>query len=161
MLGDIQVLKEGAFGAIGSTSFKVAAGTVASINPGEPVAKALGAAVVASNATVSQVVGTDFLAGISETTSTETAGSAGSVGVTPIVNGVTYLIAPAVAATWDTQAKYDALVGARVLIQKVAGVYTILAADGATNGCVVQPLDIFKYPGKVAFSFRSGLNFLS
>ena len=81
--------------------------------------------------------------------------------VTPLVPGVTYLIAPKVAATWDTQAEYDALVGARVLLDLTAGAYTILAADGATNGCVVEPLDISKYPGKVAFSIRNGVSYLA
>lgn len=63
------------------------------------------------------------------------------------------MIAPKVAATWNTQAKYNALVGARVLIDLTAGVYTILAADGAGNGCIVEYLDISKYPGMVAFSW--------
>jgi hypothetical protein len=40
-------------------------------------------------------------------------------------------------------------------------VYTILAVDGATSGCVIQPLDISRYPGKVAFSFRNGVSDLT
>lgn len=163
-LGDIQSFKNGSFGAPGSVQFKVASGTTASINPGEPVAKTLGNStgnVVSSDATSAQVVGTDYLAGISETTSTETASAAGVVDVTPLVGGQQWLISPTTAASWDTQSEYDALVGARVLIQKSAGIYTILASDSANNGCVVQPLDISKYPGKVAFSFRNGLNYLA
>ncbi len=78
--------------------------------------------------------------------------------------GTTYLITPDVAATWDTQAEYDALVGKRVLIKLSAvtgGTYTILASDSAANGCVIQALDIAKYPGKVAFAFRNGVSVLS
>jgi hypothetical protein len=60
-----------------------------------------------------------------------------------------------------TQSEYDALVGKRVLIDLTTGSYTILATDSANNGCVVQPLDISKQPGKVAFSFRDGCNYLA
>ena len=98
---------------------------------------------------------------ISASTSTETTTAAGTVEVVPLVPGVTYLVSPKVAATWDTQAEYDALVGARVLLDVTNGVITILAADGANNGCVVEPLDIRKYPGKVRFSLRQGLNYLT
>lgn len=60
-----------------------------------------------------------------------------------------------------TQAEYDALVGARVLIDLTAGSYTLLASDSANNGCVVEPLDISLFPGKVAFSIRAGANYLA
>lgn len=163
-LGDILVLNDGAFGAIGSRKFAVASGTTASIKAGTPVAKALGNTtgnVVSAAVTNTPVVGTDFFAGIAETSSTETSTAAGTVQVTPLVPGVTYLIAPKVAATWDTQSEYDALVGARVLLDLTAGYYTILAADGATNGCVVEPLDISKNPNKVAFSIRNGVSYLA
>ena len=91
-------------------------------------------------------------------TSTQTASVAGTVDYMPLTSGVTYLISPKVAATWDTQAEYDALVGARVLIDLTSSVYTILAADGATYGCVIAPLDVVKFPGKVAFKIRSAVN---
>jgi len=163
MLGDIQIYDEAAFGYPGDAQFAVAASATL-INAGEPVLKALGNAsgnVVSPLANNEPVVGTNFMAGIASTTSTNTAGAAGTVQVTKLVNGVTYLISPKVAATWNTQAAYDALVGARVLLDLTAGVYTILAADGATNGCVVEPLDISKTPGKVRFSIRSGANYLA
>lgn len=160
-LGDIKILKEGAFGSTGPSPmpFAVAAGAVGSIKAGEPVAKALGAAVVTAAATNTPVVATDFFAGIAMDTSTDTVAAAGVVNVMPLVPGTIYLIAPKVAATWDTQAEYDALVGDRVLLDLTAGTYTILATDGATSGCVVEPLDIKKYPGKVAFSFRAAVNY--
>ena len=156
-LGNVTLLDQGAFGAIGTRKFTVASGTTASINAGEPVAKALGGATVSAMSTNKPVVGTDFLAGISQSTSTETASAAGSVQVYPIVPGVVYLCAPLTAASWDTQAEYDALVGDRVLFDLTSGVYTITATDGANNGLVVEPLDIAKYPGKVAFSIRSAV----
>jgi hypothetical protein len=66
-----------------------------------------------------------------------------------------------------TQSEYDALVGDRVLIDltgtAAAGTatYTILGTDSANNGCVILPLDIAKFPGKVRFAFRNACNYLS
>jgi len=160
-LSDIQILSEGSFGYPGDASFQVASGTIEAIKAGEPVSKALGASVVTALATNKPVVGTDYMAGIASTTSTETATVAGTVKVMKLVPGVVYLIAPNVPATWDTQAKYNALVGDRVLFDLTTGVYTILATDGATNGLVVEDLNIAKYPGKVAFSIRAGASYLA
>lgn len=162
-LGDIQIYSDGAFGYPGDDEFAVAA-SATTIKAGEPVVKALGnssGSVVAPASTNAPQVGTDYMAGIAATTSTNTASVAGTVKVTKLVPGMTYLIAPKVAATWNTQAEYDALVGARVLLDLTAGVYTILATDGAGNGCVVEPLDVSKFPGKVRFSIRAGANYLA
>lgn len=163
MIGDITVYSEGAFGYPGDDVYTCAANTTV-INAGEPVAKALGNStgnVVTAAATNTPVVATDFYAGIAATTSNQTASAAGVVRVTKFSNNLTFLIAPKVAATWDTQAEYDALVGARVLIDLTASAYTLLASDGATNGCVVMPLDVAKFPGKVRFQFRNAVNYLS
>lgn len=155
-------------GFIGARNFQVASGgTPPAINAGEPVSRALGAtAFVTAMATNKPVVATDFLAGVSATTSTETTTVAGTVDVTKLSVNQSYLISPKVAATYGVgatpvQATYDALIGSRVLIDLTAGVYTLLAVDGATNGCDVLPLDVTKYPGKVRFTFRGGVNFLS
>ena len=161
MLGDIQLYTEGAFGYPGDDEYAVASGAAASIKAGEPVAKALGAAVVTAMATNKPVVATDFLAGIASSTSTDTASAAGTVKVTKLVPGLTWLISPNSAAAWDTQAEYDALVGDRVLLDLTSSTYTILATDGATSGCVIMPLNIKKVPGKVRFAFRNGVNYLS
>lgn len=164
-IGDFTILDQGTMAGVGARLFNVAAGAASTIiNPGEPVAKALGNStgnVVTQMATNKPVVATDFLAGIAATTSTQTASVAGTVYVNPIFPGVIYLVTPKVAATWNTQALYDALVGARVLIDLTTGAYTLLAADGATSGCVVEALDISKYPGKVAISFRNGVSYLT
>jgi hypothetical protein len=141
--------------------YDVAAGAAASINPGEPVAVTLGASTVSAMATNKPVVGTDYLKGISSSTSTDTVAAAGKVRVIRLEPGQTWLIKPKVAATFDTQAEYDALVGDRVLIDLTGGSYTILAADGATYGCVIEPLDIAEHPGKVAISFRNGVSYLT
>ncbi len=159
-IGDITVYSEGAFGYPGDDVYAVAASATL-IYPGEPVAKALGGAAVTPAATNTPVVATDFFAGVASSTSTNTASVAGQVYVTKFGYNNTYLISPKVAATWDTQAEYDALVGDRVLLDLTTGTYTILAVDGATNGCVVMPLDIAKYPGKVRFQFREAVNYLS
>lgn len=161
-LGDIQVLDFGAFGPIGSRKFSVGANaTGASIKAGELVLKALGSAVVAAWGTsvaTKPAYGTDFLAGLAETTSTETTTATGTVTVLPIVPGVVYLGVPTAPTSWDTQAEYDALVGDRVLLDSSsAGVQTLLATDGTGNGLVIEPLEVAKYPGKVAFSLRTGL----
>lgn len=145
----------------------MAAGTT--IYAGDPVQQALGAAVVFPAITSTPVVGTDYYVGVAQTTSTNTTTAAGTVTVTPLSSAQTWLIAPATAASWDTQSEYDALVGDRVLLQNsvsvtatpTSGTYTILASDSANNGCVVQTLDVFKTPGKVAFAFRNGANYLA
>jgi len=159
-IGDITILDQSTMAGIGARKQIVLAGATA-ILAGEPVAKALGAPSVTAMATNKPVVATDFLAGIAATSSTQTASADGEVWVYPIVPGVQYLIKPNVAATFDTQAEYDALVGDRVLIDLTAGSYTILATDGATSGCVIEPLDISKYPGRVAFSFRNAVSYFA
>ena len=74
---------------------------------------------------------------------------------------LSFLITPNAPTSWDTQAEYNALVGAFVLLDltgtAAAGTatYTILASHSAAYGCVIEPLDVAKYPGKVRFSIRS------
>lgn len=158
-VNDIQILRTPGF-VPASKKVNVAAGATA-INAGEPVARALGAVTCTAMATSKPVVGTDFLVGIATTNSTQTASVAGSVEVLPLIPNVVYTIRPNVPATWDTQAKYDALVGKRVLIDLTSGNYTILATDGATSGCVIEAADINEIPGRIAFSFRNGVSDLS
>ena len=158
--GDIQIYEPSTSMVQGSRKANVAAGAT-TIYPGEPVARSLGGVTVTAMATNKPVVATDFLVGIATSTSTQTASVAGTVDYLPLVPGQTYLISPNSAAAWDTQAEYDALVGKRVLIDLTSGSYTILATDGATSGCVIQPLNIATYPGKVAFAFRNGVSDLT
>lgn len=103
---------------------------------------------------------TDYCLGIAEGTSTNTAALAGYVEVIPVDSGDVFLISPNDSTAYDTQAEYDALVGKRVLLDLTTLKYTILAADNSTYGCVIQPLNIKEYPGKVAFSFRAGVSTL-
>lgn len=151
--GDIQSFENSSSGKMpGALKYAVNSGAAASINAGEPVQKAAGAAYVAAAATnfpttILRVVG------VAATQSTDTVAASGLVDVIPSTNGQIWLIAPKVAATWNTQAKYNALIGSRVLIDLTAGVYTILATDGASNGCIVEYLNIADRPGMVAFSF--------
>lgn len=163
-LGDIMIYKEGPFGSIGTIKMAVTSGTTSSINAGELVLKTPGSAFVTAwdaTASTKPVVGTDYLAGLAMSTSTETATAVGYVEILPIIPGQIFLGNPKVAATWDTQAEYDALVGDRVLLDTVSGVQTLLATDGATYGLVIQPLDISAYPGKIAFSFNPNVNYLT
>lgn len=162
--GDIMIFKDGPFGSIGTTKHKVASGAAGSINAGELVLKTLGSPyVVAWDATAATkpVVGTDYIAGLAMSNSTDTAAADGYVEVLPLIPGQIFLANPKVAATWDTQSEYDALVGDRVLLDTASGVQTILAADGATSGLVIAPLDVSAYPGKVAFSIRAGASYLA
>lgn len=160
MTGDITILDQSVMAGNGAKKYIVLAGATA-ILAGEPVTKALGAPSVTQMATNKPVVATDFLAGIAATNSTQTASADGEVWVNQIIPGVVYLMDPNSAAAFDTQAEYDALVGDRVLMDLTAGKFTILATDGATSGCVIEALDIAKYPGKVAFSFRQGVSYLT
>lgn len=168
MLGDIQIYDEGAFGYPGDVEFVVVSGTTANkINAGEPVLKALAGVAVSALATNKPVVATDFLAGVAASTSTDTVAAAGTVKVTKLVPGLSWLISPKDTTLWDTQAEYDALVGSRVLLDLTGtaalktATYTILSTDGSTYGCVILPLDITKFPGKVRFAFRNGCNYLA
>ncbi len=189
-INDFLPLDEGAFGEIGTKVWLVKANTstqgtgssyIPAFRPGEPVSKTLGTGTTNNSAqtlgtigtgtSAKPVVATDFLAGISATTSTETDTLNGTVQVLPIIPGVIYIGNADVVATYGynattgvvTQSTYDALVGARVLIKMSTSatnpVFTILASDGSTSGLVVEPLDILKNPGKVAFSLRQGLSY--
>lgn len=158
---DIVIYDEASFGYPGDEEYVVAAGSASSIKVGEPVSKPLGSSVVAALATSKPVVATDFLAGIAASTSTDTASATGKVKVTKLVPGLTFLISPKTSTSWDTQAEYNALVGARVTLDLTSSTWTINATDGATNGCVIMPLDISKFPGKVRFAFRNGVTYLT
>ena len=182
-VNDITFLDEAQFGEIGTQRYKVSLNTstqgtgssyTKAFRSGEPVIKALGTpgsyvttlGVIGSGTTSKPVVGTDYLAGIAAGgnggTSTETRTADGVVDVVRLVPNVVYLGNPSAPTSWDTQAEYDALVGSRVLFSMssaVPPVFTILASDSANNGLVVEPLDITKYPGKVAFSLRNGLSY--
>ena len=136
----------------GSQKFLVASGTIQSIKAGEPVQKLAGAAKVTALLTNSPTA-TNRIVGVAASTSTETASVAGLVDVIPAAPGQIWLISPKVPASWNTQALYNAIVGSRVLIDLTSSSYTLLAADGAGNGCIVEYLDVGLYPGKVAISF--------
>ena len=160
--GDITILEQAsAQGGRGSRTYNVAASSTL-IYAGEPVAvNALGDVAVIKFDNNAPVVATDFVVGIAQTTSTNTASVAGTVQVLPMSPQTTFLIKPKVAATYDTQSEYDALVGKRVLIDLTATSFTLLASDSSANGCVIMPLDVSKYPGQVAFAFRAGANYLA
>ena len=148
----------------GALKFKVTAnstgsdGAVSRIKPGEPVTKVAGAAGVLAAATNAPTT-TLRIVGVATDTSNETAAADGTVSITPALDGQIWLIKPKVAASWDTQAEYNALIGARVLIDNTSGTYTILASDGASNGCVVEYLNVAERPGLVAFSFSPLVNY--
>lgn len=165
--GDFVTLENSAVGGRGGRLYNVAAGTP--IFAGEPVQRDLGGVVVYPAVTSTPVVGTSYFVGVATTNSTNTASAAGTVNVIPLTNMLTYLCNPDVAATWDTQAEYDALTGKRVLIKNsvtvtatpTSGTYTLLASDSANNGCVVQAMSVALYPNKVAIAFRAAASDLA
>jgi len=184
-LGDITIYDDGVFGFPGSKKFKVhAGGTANAIKAGELCLTGVGNQATAGLAgkgsfvtkwavsnTTKPRVGTDWVAGLAASTSTDTATANGTVEVFPNLPGMTYLGNPDTAATWDTQTEYDLLVGARVYLSTTAaGVQTILATDtgttslmngsftGISAGLIVEPLDVLKYPGKVRFSINQKLS---
>ena len=156
---DITLLSPTSY-ARGSRKYKIVAGVLDSIVTGQLVLSTdLGspyALAFTTSGTGQPVVGTDHILGLSTSDSTDTVAAAGYVEVMPITSDMVFLINPGTAATWDTQAEYDALVGDRVLLSiSSAGVQTILAADGSTYGLIIEPLDVAKHPGKVAFKVRT------
>src|SRR6266567_3417117 len=144
-LGDFIILEQNQSMGRGGRLYNVAAGTA--IYAGDPVQhEAVGNTVVVPNLTSTPVVSASagvegLFCGIATTSSTNTASAAGSVYVMPVNSGITYLGNPDVAASWDTQSEYNALVGKRVLLKNssatAAGTYTVLASDSANNGCAV------------------------
>lgn len=165
MKNDITIYDLGAFGYPGDDVAVVAAGTVATkIKCGEPLYIAVNGGNVATALATnlpSSAASANTISGIATSDSTDTVAAAGTVKYMKLSPLTTYLIAPNVAATWDTQTEYDALVGSQVLLDltgtAAAGTatYTILASHNAAYGCFVEPLDIKKYPGKVRFSIRT------
>ena len=163
--GDIKILQQSSMTGRGARKYNVGSGTDA-ILPGEPVARALGAVVVTPmgsgvSGSSGPYVTTDYLVGVAATSGTQTATADGSVYAYPLTSQTTYIMAANDSTDINTQAKYDALVGARVLMDYTTGTYTLLVGDEATAGCVILPLDITRYPGKIAFAFREGVSDLS
>ena len=162
-INDVVLYEDGAVNYPGDIKFAVAASATL-IYKGEPTLKTLGNTtgycVSPLTDAKPQVSAASLTAGIAASTSTNTASAAGTVEVTKLDPRATYLCAPTTAASWDTQAEYDALVGARVTFQLSGGVYTVNASDNAAYGLVVQPLDINAYPGKVRFSIRQAATYL-
>jgi hypothetical protein len=143
-----------------SLTYPVAAGVT--IRAGEPVTRTLGALTVIPAITATPVVGTHAVVGIAQTNSTSTASTAGTVSVIPVDINKIYLIKTSGTA-FANQAAYDAKLGQRVLFTLSSGTYSIAttAADGATSGLVIMPLDIAAYPGRIAFRFRAGTSDLA
>lgn len=163
--GDLQPFENSISGKMGGAlRYKVTAnsvgsnGSVSRINPGEPVTKVAGAAGVLAAATNAPTT-TLRIVGVAASTSTETASVDGTVNVIPAASQDLWLISPNSATAYNTQAKYNALIGARVLIDNTSGVYTILASDGASNGCIIEWINISDFPGKIAFSFSPLVNY--
>jgi len=161
---DITIFDDG-IAIPGSKRHAVHAGRDTAIIVGELVFKDLGSRYVTAwtpggaASAVKPQFGTDYLVGLAVSTSTETTTADGVVDVMPISPGITFLVDVGTAATWDTQAEYNALVGDRIKLNYAAttGKITALSTDYIYNGAVVEPLDIAVHPGKVRFSLTQRL----
>lgn len=173
-VGDLTILEQGVYTGRGGRLYNVAAGTA--ILAGEPVYHvAVGDVVVQPMATTLPLVSASAgvegkFVGVATTASTNTATAAGTVYVMPQSSAISYLIAPVTAASWDTQAEYDALVGKRLTINNSTtvgtspqnvGTYALNASDSANNGVVVLAMNILEHPVKVAIAFRNGTSDLA
>lgn len=138
------------------------AASATTIKAGEPVTRTLGALAVIPAITATPVVGTHFVVGIANTTSTNTASLAGTVSVTPVDINKIYTIKTSGTA-FANQAAYDAKLGHRVLFTLTGVNYSIATtqADAITGGLVIMPLDVTAYPGRIAFRFRAGASDLA
>jgi hypothetical protein len=153
--GSIQPFESSSFGMGSGIKFAVASGTTASILPGDLVTKVAGAAYVIKGADNTPTT-TAKVVGVASSFSTETASAVGTVDVIVARSGQLWMANIDVAADIDTQAKYNALLGTRAVLEYDAAndpSFTMLSADGATYGCVYEYNDISRYPGKVVFSF--------
>lgn len=164
--GDVVLMDPTALGTIGAVQHNVATTVAgASIAAGELVLKVRGSNVVVAwpdSTATKPLVGTDFLAGLATTASNETASAAGTVSCLPLIPGTIYLADANSAAAVDTQAEYNALIGFNVLLDSSAtGVQTVLTTSAATNGLIIEKIDIRDYPGKIAFSLRQALDYKS
>lgn len=122
----------------------VAAGAAATINPGTPTKFSSAGAIIPmvdGNGTTSE-----RFTGIAKTTSTDTAAAAGEVYTIIPLPGLMYAAAAKSATGANTQAKIDALLGARLVLDLtgtvgpgLTGVWTVDAAggDGANNTVVI------------------------
>lgn len=161
--GNVQILYGGALSTNPTRRYQTEANATA-INFGEPVKlKSAGSQYVIPLADAEPVIGTTTaMIGIAASNSTQTASADGVVDVFEILPGITYLAAPKTAASIDTQAEYNALVGDPVLFDLTSGVYTVdTDATATTSGLVIVDLDITKYPGKVAFQIRESASILN
>lgn len=148
----------------GDLPFLVQSGSAASIGANIPVVVTLGAPYVTAAADGTPVVGTDYMAGITTTVSTDTASADGLVQVLPLLPGIVYLMAPKSPSTYfgasyltaPSQTTYNTQVGNRVVFDLTGGVYTIDSTDSANNGLVVAYVDVNAYPGMVGFMIRAG-----
>jgi hypothetical protein len=159
-VNDILLVGSPTFGPSGAVKYNVGLGATA-IYCGDPVIKTLGGTNVTVMTDDMPNVGTDYVVGIATSKSTQTASADGYVYVERLVPGQIWSIAPKVAATWDTQAEYDALVGKRVLIDLTSGVYTLLAADNSAYGCIVMAKDVNIDKNKIYFCFRNACSNLA
>ena len=153
---DVRILQAAQFGEIGSKKYQVQANAT-QIYPGEPVLFNSATQYVTQMGTNKPVVGTDYLVGIAETASNETASADGIVYVRPIVSGAIYGITPKVAIT--SQTTYDGYVGKTVLMDLTTGTFTGLVANSVNNGLIVENLNIKETPSTLAFKFRNKVRY--
>jgi hypothetical protein len=161
--GSIQPVESSNGNYDGAVKFAVASGTTSSILPGDLVVKAAGAAYVTKGADNNPTT-TARVVGVATSTSTETASAVGTVEVIVAKPGQLWMANIDVSTDIDTQAKYNALIGSRTVMEYDANnnpSFTMLSADGSTYGCVWEYNNISINPGKVVFSFSLLAHYLN
>lgn len=173
-VGDITAYDPQGVFARGTKTYLVAKNWATTINAGEPVSKidfpcnyVVGTPnsqpAVAANVTLLNPP-SNSVVGISATASNQISTADGTVTVWPINVGEIWLGNPTTTSPFfgggavNSQTAYNSVVGQAVTLQSLAGVWTVNSTHAGANGCIIEYIDITKYPGKVAFSFKPGLS---
>ena len=137
---DIKIVSSAGVEQLPAKQFQVTAGATA-IYAGEPVIlTTIGSNQYASVLTDGMpLIGTDYVAGIAKSNSTQTASAAGTVEVYVPVPGTVYRAKAKDSTAVNTQAKIDALNHKRVVLDLTSSSYTVdtAASDAAGNGVMI------------------------
>ena len=138
--GNVWIRSTGGANSVPTVTYQTEAGAAA-LNAGELCKrKAAGSPYVIALVDADLTRGTDSqFVGLAATTSTHTASANGTVEIYAPLPGIVYEAKAKTAASVDTQAEIDALVGDRKIIDVTGGVHTVdeAAADAVANALTI------------------------